>query len=175
MHKAQKKRTMENFAATIRAEAPDTPEAQALIAELDNCLNALYAPENRHGLSVNALLHDPTIVFFVARVNGEAVGCGAVRFVDGDANDATLYAEVKRMYVPPRFRGRGIARALLAELEAHARRKGVPMLRLETGVFQQEAVRLYERAGFMRRGPFGDYTQSDVNLWYEKPLFPEPA
>jgi putative acetyltransferase len=129
-------------------EAP-TDDARALIGELDAELGAAYAPENRHGLSIERVFR-PGVLFFVARVEGEAVGCGGVAFEDD-------FAEVKRMYVRPEARGRGVARAILARLEQEARARGVERLALETGDAQRAAIRLYERAGFARCGAFGVY------------------
>ena len=152
----------------IHTEPPDTAEALALIGALDAHLNGLYRPENRHGLSV-AALRDESVTFLVARWDGAAVGCGAVKFVQNE------YAEVKRMYVTPPWRGRGVAQALLAHLERLSHREGLRVLRLETGIHQPEAVRLYERAGFSRCAPFGEYAEDGVSLCYEKTIAPAPG
>lgn len=154
-----------NSALSIQPEPPDTAEARALIEALDAHLNGLYRPENRHGLSV-AALQEASVVFLVARWDGVAVGCGAVKFVQG------AYAEVKRMYVTPHWRGQGVAQALLAHLERLSQQRGFRILRLETGVHQEEAVRLYERAGFSRCSAFGEYAEDGVSLCYEKKLDP---
>ncbi len=151
---------------SIEPEPPDTEDAKALIEALDAHLNGLYLPENRHGLSV-AALQDASVIFLVARSDGVAVGCGAVRFVQGE------YAEVKRMYVAPPWRGRGVAQALLRQIERLSQQKGFRVLRLETGVHQSEAIRLYERAGFSRCAAFGEYRENSVNLCYEKTLSPK--
>lgn len=154
-----------NPALSIKPEPPDTEDAKTLIGELDAHLNGLYRPENRHGLSV-AALQDETVIFLVARWDGVAVGCGAVKFVKGE------YAEVKRMYVMPRWRGRGVAQSLLGHLERLVHQNGFRVLRLETGIHQPEAVRLYERAGFSRCAAFGEYAEDGVSLCYEKRLAP---
>lgn len=129
-------------------ESP-TEDARVLIGELDAELGGAYAPEQRHGLSL-ARVFRPGVLFFVARSGGEAVGCGGVAFEDG-------FAEVKRMYVRPRARGRGVAPAILARLEQEARARGVARLALETGDAQHAAIRFYERAGFTRCAAFGAY------------------
>ncbi len=160
-----------NPALSIQPEPPDTADAKALIEELDAHLNALYRPENRHGLSL-AALQDESVIFLVARWDGVAVGCGAVKFVNGE------YAEVKRMYVTPQWRGLGVAQALLGHLERLSHQKGLSVLRLETGIHQQEAAKLYERVGFSRCAAFGEYVENGVNLCYQKRLAPadgEPA
>jgi putative acetyltransferase len=144
-----------------------TPEVRALIGELDEVLGAAYEPHQRHGLSI-AQLFEPHVRFFVARLDGSAAGCGGVALFDD-------YAEVKRMYTRPAVRGRGLAKAVLRRIEDEARASGRPMLRLETGHYQREAVGLYRRAGFKTCGPFGHYAQMPardiaLSLFFEKPL-----
>jgi len=103
--------------------------------------------------------------FLVARVDGAPVGCGAVRRLD-DHN-----AELKRMYVVPSLRGRGVGRALLAALEAEARALGADRLVLETGVRQTAALALYRRAGFVDIPPYGEYAASaDTSVCLAKGL-----
>jgi len=126
-----------------------TDEIRELIGELEVVLSAEYPPEQRHGLPLEAIFA-PHIRFFVARLNGAAAGCGGVALFSD-------FAEVKRMYVRPFVRGRGVAQALLKRLEAEARNDGQSVLRLETGDRQEAAMRLYERAGFVRCGAFGAY------------------
>lgn len=152
-------------ALTIQPEPPDTAEARALIGELDTHLGALYEPDQCHGLSVAALL-DPRVIFLVARWDSAPVGCGAVKFF------GTEYAEVKRMYVRPLWRGRGIAQALLGRLEQLSQRNGYGVMRLETGIHQPEAIRLYEQIGYSRCPAFGEYADDGVSLCYEKRLPP---
>lgn len=134
----------------------------ALIAELDALQQALYPPESNHLLPVDALRR-PEVVFLVARLGSEAVGCGALV-------DQSEYGEVKRMYVRPASRAMGIGEALLAALAAQARLRGLRLLRLETGVSQPEALRLYERCGFRRRAPFGAYREDPLSLFMELEL-----
>jgi putative acetyltransferase len=153
----------------IIIERPSGPTAEisALIAELDAVLGALYLPEQRHGLSVEQVFQ-PNVRFFLARLDGEAVGCGAVALFDG-------YAEVKRMYTRDAARGRGVGKVLLAHIEQEARDAGKPMLRLETGTYQAAAIGLYEGCGFRACGAFGYYAtlpphRIATSLFYEKPL-----
>ena len=144
-------------------------DARALIDELEAELGAVYAAEQRHGLSVEQVFRQG-ILFFIARLDGDAVGCGGVAFEDG-------LAEVKRMYVRPRARGGGVGQAILARLEQEARARGVARLVLETGDAQHAAMRFYERAGFVRCGAFGAYAamspaQTQRSVFYEKELRP---
>jgi len=147
----------------ITAEPPDSPAASQLIAELEAILNPLYAPESRHGLSVEKLLRE-RVPFFVIRQDGQPAGCGGVQLFGTD------YGEVKRMYVRPPFRGLGLGHLMLEHLAAYCRQRGVALLRLETGIYQVEAIRLYERFGFQRIAPFGEYRVDPVSLCFEKRL-----
>jgi GNAT superfamily N-acetyltransferase len=105
-----------------------------------------------------------TAVFLVARdEHGRAVGCGALRG-QGEVG------ELKRMFVRPQSRGRGIAQALLARLEDEARARGFRVLRLETGSFQPEARGLYERSGYEPIPCFGPYAGAPHSRCYERHL-----
>lgn len=151
-----------------RATAP-TDDVRSLIAELEDSLAAEYPPEQRHGLALDAIFQ-PHIEFFVARIDRVAVGCAGVALF------AEL-AEVKRMYVRPPARGRGVADALLARIEIATRDAGLTRLCLETGDRQIAAMRVYSRAGFTRCGPFGGYaamspTSIATSVFFEKHLAP---
>ena len=156
------------MAVVITEERPDTPDAAALIEELDRHLAAFYPVESRHGFSVEKLLRDG-VAFFVMRDDGRPAGCGGVLLVGRE------YAEVKRMYVRPTFRGRGLARRMLDHLVAHAHARGLTVIRLETGIHQREAIALYERGGFRRIPPFGPYRPDPLSLCYERVLEAAPG
>jgi ribosomal protein S18 acetylase RimI-like enzyme len=149
----------------ITRERPDQPDALALIQELDAHLEPLYPRESRHGFSVEKLLREG-VVFFVTRDDDRAAGCGGVLMVGRE------YAEIKRMYVRPAFRGRGLGRLMLDHLVAHARAHGQTVIRLETGIHQPEAIALYERRGFRRIPPFGPYRDDPLSRCYEKVIPP---
>lgn len=151
------------MAIVIQPERPDSTDAQQLIGELEALLEPLYPAASRHGYAVEKLLRDG-VAFFIVRQDGVAAGCGGILLVD------TEYGELKRMYVRPTYRGQGLGVALLDHLAAYARKHDVPLLRLETGIYQAEAVRLYERYGFTRIPPFGPYFDDPVSLCYEKPI-----
>jgi len=148
-------------AIAIAAERPDRPDAASLVGELENELAAKYAVESRHGYAVETLIARG-VEFFVARVGGEPAGCGGIEIVGRD------YGELKRMYVRPQFRPQGVSKAILEHLLQVARDRGVPLVRLETGVHQQAAIALYEAAGFRRIPPFGPYVDDPVSLCYER-------
>jgi putative acetyltransferase len=150
----------DGMSVVIAEECPDSPDAVALIGELDDHLGALYAVQSRHGFSVEKLLRDG-VKFFIARDGGRPAGCGGVLLVGRE------YAEVKRMYVRPAFRGRRIGRLMLDQLVEHARQHGLTVIRLETGIHQREAIALYEARGFRKIPPFGPYRDDPVSLCYE--------
>ena len=146
---------------TIRQEPPDQPDVLRMIAALDALMASLYPAESNHLLDI-AALSDPAVTFLVVRDEREAVGCGAL------LRDARGWGEIKRMYVNPSQRGRGIGRRVLAELEKLAREARLPLLRLETGIHNAEALALYRHAGFTERGPFGDYAPDPLSVFMEK-------
>lgn len=146
---------------TITREQPDSAVARTLISELEAILDPLYPSESRHGYSIERLVRDE-VPFFVTRYQGQAAGCGGIEFA------GSAYGELKRMYVRPQFRGLGLGKAILEHLHDFARAHGVGLLRLETGIYQQEAIRLYERSGFRRIPPFGPYKEDPLSIFYEK-------
>jgi putative acetyltransferase len=147
----------------IVAERPDTADATALIRELDGYLEPLYPLESRHSLPVEQLLRE-AVAFFITRHDGVPAGCGGVKLF------GTAYGEIKRMYVCPQFRGLGLGKLMLRHLADYARQQGVAVLRLETGIYQPEAIGLYERCGFQRIPPFGAYQEDPLSVFYEKRL-----
>jgi len=111
-------------------------------------------------------LGPPGGAFLVVYAGGEPAGCGGIKRLAPDTG------EVKRMFVAPAARGRGVARALLAELEATARSLGYARLRLDTGDRQPEARALYEAAGYRAIPDYNDNPYA--HHWFEKDLAPEP-
>lgn len=155
---------------TIRPERPDQPEVAALLEQLDAYLASLYPPEANHILDVQALLA-PDVYFQVARRAGRLVGIGAFRRMPGEtATAGEPYGEIKRMFVPPAERGQRIAEKLLNSLEDRLRTESYRWALLETGVDQHEAIRLYERCGYGRRGAFAGYPDNGLSAFYAKAL-----
>lgn len=151
----------------IGVERPDHPEVVALIRALDAYQQALYPPESNHLLDLASLVR-PEVIFCVARIDGAAVGCGAALLACDTAGQP--YGEIKRMYVDPGRRGNGLGRAILGFLEEELMQRNVTLARLETGIYQPEAIGLYERMGYRPIGPFGDYGEDPLSLFYEKVL-----
>lgn len=150
----------------VSLESPDQPEVIALIAALDAYQDSLYPPESRHALDLDAL-KQANVLFAVARDGGlGAVGCGALVL-------HPEFGELKRMYVAPRSRGRGVAKRLIALLESKAAESGCRLLKLETGPYQPEALAFYTRLGYERCGPFAGYADDPLSVFMQKHVSPQ--
>ncbi len=146
---------MEAVAVRLERSHLASPDAVRLIAALNAELEALFPEPGANHFSLSgAQVGDGEGAFLIARVDGTAVGCGAIRRVDGTTG------ELKRMYVDPAVRGRRIGRALVAALEAEARRLGLTRVVLETGTRLPAARRLYESMGYVPIPLFGEYLAS---------------
>ena len=129
--------------------------AQDLIAALNAELAGLYPEPGATHFRIDAHEVQPGRgTFVIASLGPTPVGCGALRRIEDGVG------ELKRMFVVPDKRGCGIGRAVLQALEAEATRLGMTRLVLETGVRQTAAIALYQRAGFTRVPPYGEYTAS---------------
>jgi putative acetyltransferase len=151
---------------SIAVEDPRAREAAGLIADLVGFLTALYPEDDEEGpppWTVDDLAREKT--FLVARIGGEAAGCGGLATLPWP--DAM---EIVRMYVQPHRRGRRLAERVLAELEALARERGAGVLMLRCGPRQPQALRVYERNGYVRRAAFAHHREHPTNLFYEKRL-----
>lgn len=100
----------------------------------------------------------------VAYENARPLGCGAIKEYGSNAG------EIKRMYVLPESRGKGIATKVLSELEAWARELSYSKCILETGKRQPEAIRLYEKNGYMLIPNYGQYAKAENSVCFEKEL-----
>lgn len=129
------------------------PHLARLIAELDAYQYPLYPPESFYGVNITEL-DESDITCFMAQVDDEWAGCACLYI------SKKSIAEMKRVYVNPLFRGQGIASLLIAAMEKALKEKGLTDLHLETGVFQEKAITLYEKLGYVRTDAFGDYQQS---------------
>ena len=148
----------------------DAPDALALIDRLNAELDARYPEPGANFFRLDRDEVGPGRgAFVVARTGGIAVACGGVRLLDGVT---PLTAEVKRMFVAPAARGRGVAARVLEALKERARSLGARRLVLETGARQPEALALYARAGFERIEPFGEYVGSPHSVCMAVDLAP---
>jgi GNAT superfamily N-acetyltransferase len=139
------------------------PLAQQLIGELQQEYVVRYGGPDETAVD-GAQFAAPYGAFFVARVEGEAVGCAGLRRHD----DAVV--EIKRMFVRAAYRRRGHARALLRALEERARASGYMRVILETGMAQPEAIALYESAGYQPIAGFGHYAAEPLSRSFAKDI-----
>jgi GNAT superfamily N-acetyltransferase len=150
---------------SVAAEPFDSDDARRLISSLDEHLASRYPPEQRFGPNLTPQQIAAGVgTFVIARLDGRAVGCGALRKLDGES------AEVKRMYVAPEVRGQGVAKKILEHLESVGRELGVHRLVLETGIYQAEAIALYHGAGYEPVRCWGEYADSVTSVCFEKQI-----
>ncbi len=151
------------MSVTITLEPPRQPEIMRLLDMSDAYAASLYPAESNHLVDLSTL-EQPSVSFFVARNDGVAVGCAALV----EAGDGT--AEIKRMFVDPEARGLGAASRLMDKLEEQATKSGLKAIRLETGIYQPEAIGLYRKYGYVEIEPFGSYQPDPLGLFMEKRL-----
>jgi DNA-binding MarR family transcriptional regulator/GNAT superfamily N-acetyltransferase len=149
----------------VEIEDPTSPAARYCIesyfAELDTRFDAGF--DASQSISADAdELTEPAGMLLVARLRDEPIGCGALKL------HGARPAEIKRMWVAPGARGLGVGRRLLAELERHARKRGVRVVRLETNRTLLEAGGLYRSAGYTEVDAFND--EPYAHHWFEKRL-----
>ena len=146
---------------------PASPDARKCLedyfAELDRRFDTGFDPARTRPTEFEEM-RPPRGVFAVARMDGVAVGCGALRFhPDGSA-------EVKRMWVAPGARGHGIGWRLLTALEQMAVERGSTRVRLDTNRTLREAIAMYRSAGYVEVKAFND--EPYAHHWFEKVLTP---
>lgn len=134
-----------------------------LIAASDAFSAERYPPEGNFGTSIDGL-DRPEVAFAVARIEGRALGCVALKF----ESDGT--AELKRLFVHSDARGEGLGRRLMDFIEAVAHERGTRRINLETGPLNTEAVALYRAYDYAECGPFGDYAENPYSLFMTKDL-----
>lgn len=145
------------------------PDAVRMVAAVQEEYVARYGGPDRTPLDP-AMFEPPEGSFFVAYLGGEPVATAAWRRSDVAALGVSRTVEVKRMYVAPAARGRGVARRLLAHVEADAAARGFAAVVLETGTQQPEAMALYESSGYTPIPAFGFYRDAPLSRCYGKRL-----
>ena len=135
---------------------------RALVTELDKELVERYGAQMEFFGQYNHSAEIQNAV--VAFLDGEPAGCGCFKQFSDDT------VEMKRMFVKKAFRGKQIARAVIAELEAWAKELGYAFAVLETGILQPEAIRLYEAAGYHRIPNYPPYVGVEESISYQKEL-----
>ena len=139
-----------------------SPEVELLIKDIDDLMNSLYPEESNQLLTIKELAED-NVYFIGIKDQGRVVACGAI----ARKNKGGMYGELKRIYVQPDCRGKGLSKLILNALLDYAREQDLTIVRLETGVKQIEAIGLYERLGFRHRKPFGDYDLDPLSTYME--------
>lgn len=143
----------------------DREDVRALLTQHFAEMRAGSPPEACHVLPVDGLGH-PSIRFFSLREEGALLGCGALKRIGQD------HGEIKSMRTANEALGRGVGQAMLDHLLATARRQGLARISLETGSTGQFAAanRLYEKNGFERTGPFGDYPDTPWTVFWTREI-----
>lgn len=149
---------------TLAIEDPRAPAVRALVDLLDAELASKYPEASNIATPDLARFTPPGGLFVVARDQNIPVACGALVFV------SQRQAEVKRMFVHPDHRGRGLSRRVLAELEARARGLGCVSMRLETGLRQPEALALYRSAGYVEIAKYAPFEDDPLSVCFSKAL-----
>lgn len=147
---------------TIQRDDALGPDALALIAKSEAELASIYPAEVRYAFSPDQLIN-AGVAFIVGYHERTPVACGGVALLDG-------YGELKRIFVDKTARGQGLAGHIVDALETIARDENRPLMRLETGEASPEAIRAYEKLGYARIGPFGDYQENGSSVFMEKSL-----
>ena len=149
----------------VAAEAPDTADARLCLSTYFSELAARFETGFDAGADDSARVEDmapPSGLFVIARLDGDAVGCGGFKRVD------RATGEIKRVWTAPSARGLGVARRMLRALEAAAREAGVKTLRLDTNRALTEAHALYRSEGYREIARFNDNPYA--HHWFEKRL-----
>jgi putative acetyltransferase len=152
-----------SMAITIAIESPLQDDVRVLVASLNEYLLKLTPPEFVFHLTVEQMA-EPDVTVWIARDNGRAIGCGALKRHD------SRIAEVKRMFTHEDYRGQGIGRRILGEILSAAADEGIEEVVLETGDQHPAAWAIYEKAGFNRCGPVLDYPDTEYSVFYHKQL-----
>jgi DNA-binding MarR family transcriptional regulator/GNAT superfamily N-acetyltransferase len=149
----------------MRPVDPADPDAQHCLgeyfAELDRRFDTGFEASTSVAADVDEL-SPPAGLFLVAMLRAEPIGCGALKFDEGEPT------EIKRLWVAPSARGLGIGRRLLTELETRARDHGSRAVRLDTNRTLSEAIALYRSAGYYAIDRFND--QPYAHHWFQKDL-----
>lgn len=147
----------------IKLEPPRQPEVLRLMDMSNAYMASLYPAESNHMVDVDTL-EKPTVSFFVARNEGQIVGCCALV----EAGDGT--GEIKRMFVDPQARGLKIGQLMMDAIIARGRELRLNAIRLETGISQPEAIGLYRKAGFVEIEAFAPYKPDPLSMFMELKL-----
>ncbi|MEJ6472797.1 GNAT family N-acetyltransferase [Pseudoalteromonas piscicida] len=138
----------------------DDPQVVAVFSEIDKLMNSLYPIASAQSLSIEEI-NQPNVYAVGLKNDDGIVACGAIvkQF------DKTLYGEIKRLYVKPSYRGKGLSKRIMQILLHYAGEAQIPLIRLETGSKQTNAISLYESLGFERCERFGMYRDNPLSVF----------
>jgi putative acetyltransferase len=148
---------------TIAPKPPRQADVVRLLELSDAYAASLYPTDSNHMADVSSL-EKPGVSFFVARNGDRVIGCCALV----EAGDGT--AEIKRMFVDEAARGLKLGRRLMETILERGDALRLSAIRLETGIYQPEAIALYRSYGFVEIGAFGNYRPDPLSIFMEKKL-----
>ena len=150
---------------TIHEGELDQEDVRELLAQHFLEMRTGSPPSACHVLPIEGLMA-PDIRFFTLRDDRQLLGCGALKRLE------TGHGEIKSMRTANAALGRGVGKAMLNHIVAVARSEGISRLSLETGSTEQfaAATRLYEKEGFERCGPFGDYADTPFTRFFSREI-----
>ncbi|AUP78225.1 GNAT family N-acetyltransferase [Flavivirga eckloniae] len=146
----------------MKIELINPNQAETLINELDVYQSKLYPPDSCHLDSIETLQSE-NVYFYGAIENNEVVAIGSVKLFSD-------YGELKRIYVPPAQRGKGLAQSIIKKLEALLISKKIVLVKLETGPYSKDAIGLYKKLGYTIYSKFGAYKEDPLSTFMEKKL-----
>ena len=146
----------------VERNSPHHPGATALLEQSHALMRSLFPPEENFFLNIDELAV-PEVHFFTAREGDTIISTGALKICDG-------YGEIKSMFVAEEARGKGVADAILRQIEDQARAEKLPVIRLETGDALVAALKLYVRNGYKTCEAFGQYMTATRSVFMEKTL-----
>lgn len=158
------------FPMEFRALGYQHPDVRKLCDEVQQIYTERYGDPDQGPVDESDFA-PPSGLFLVVYQDDRALACGGWRVADpAEPGLSAGDAELKRMYVRPDARGRGLARAVLAEVEHRAREAGRTRMILETGTLQPEAIALYRSSGYTDIPGFGYYRNSPLSVCMAKEL-----
>ena len=180
----------------IRRQSPYLADVSKLIQELDEFQSKMYPSSDEYHDPIELLDQDncyfvsASIISHDQNTKQSLCGIGAVKIINTENLDLELeleldteivlktklneshqsYGELKRIYVPPEFRGHGIAKKIIQNLEQHLVSQNIFVARLETGIYHLEAISLYQKLGYQKISRFGKYWDNPLSVFMEKNL-----
>ncbi|GAB0110668.1 GNAT family N-acetyltransferase [Pseudoalteromonas distincta] len=141
---------------------PNDPDVVNVFDDIDRLINSLYPVATAQSLELNELTL-PNVYAIGLKTEEGIIACGAIV----EKFDTQPYGEIRRLYVKPSHRGKGLSRRIMQILLHQAGEKQIPLIRLETGPKQIKSINLYENLGFKRCSSFGSYVDNPQSVFME--------